>query len=44
VIHAEDFKSSCDIVEDLENSIGGIYLGEYQKNTCEKLHTRIQAF
>ncbi len=37
MINAEDFTSSCDIVEDLENSIGGLYLGEYQKNTCVKL-------
>jgi hypothetical protein len=44
VINAEDFQSSCDIVEDLENSIGGLFLGEYQKNTRELLHTRIQAF
>ncbi len=27
VINAEDLSSSCDIVEDLENSIGGLYLG-----------------
>ncbi len=33
VINAEDFTSSCDIVEDLENSIGGLFLGKHQTNS-----------
>jgi len=33
VLTSEDFTSniSCDIVEDLENSIGGLFLGKYRK-------------